>query len=136
MKLILLRHAKSGWDDPTLDDHDRPLDDRGRVAATALGAWLRARGHRPARILSSTAARTRETVARLDLSDADTTFRHDLYLATASHILALARGDTPLLIVAHNPGMARAAATAVAAPPAHAAFVQYPTGAGTIVDRS
>ncbi|MEM7711736.1 MAG: histidine phosphatase family protein, partial [Pseudomonadota bacterium] len=82
----------------------------------------------------STAARTRETVARLDLPDADATFRYDLYLAPAPHLLALARGDAPLLIVAHNPGMARAAAAAVTAPPAHDAFDKYPTGACTIVD--
>ncbi|MGR3409824.1 MAG: SixA phosphatase family protein, partial [Paracoccus sp. (in: a-proteobacteria)] len=32
-RLILTRHAKSAWDDPTLDDHDRPLNDRGRRSA-------------------------------------------------------------------------------------------------------
>jgi hypothetical protein len=25
--LILIRHTKSDWDDPGLDDHDRPLND-------------------------------------------------------------------------------------------------------------
>ena len=39
-RLILTRHAKSAWDDPTLDDHDRPLNDRGRRSARALGDWL------------------------------------------------------------------------------------------------
>jgi len=40
-RLILMRHAKSDWGDPGLPDHDRPLNKRGRRAATALGHWLR-----------------------------------------------------------------------------------------------
>jgi phosphohistidine phosphatase len=28
-QLLLLRHAKSSWDDPNLDDVDRPLAERG-----------------------------------------------------------------------------------------------------------
>ncbi|MDO9488398.1 MAG: histidine phosphatase family protein, partial [Sphingomonadaceae bacterium] len=31
--LTLLRHAKSGWDDPVERDFDRPLNGRGRRAA-------------------------------------------------------------------------------------------------------
>ena len=40
MRLILMRHAKSSWDDPRIDDFDRPLNARGRASATALGEWL------------------------------------------------------------------------------------------------
>ena len=36
-RLILTRHAKSSWDDPTITDHDRPLNGRGRRAALELG---------------------------------------------------------------------------------------------------
>ena len=35
--LTLLRHAKSGWDDPSLSDFARPLEPRGRSAARAVG---------------------------------------------------------------------------------------------------
>ena len=38
--LTLLRHAKSGYDDPLLRDFDRPLNDRGRRAAMTIGGWL------------------------------------------------------------------------------------------------
>jgi phosphohistidine phosphatase len=40
-RLLLLRHAKSSWDDPALADHDRPLAARGRKAAQLIGAYLR-----------------------------------------------------------------------------------------------
>ena len=37
-QLLLLRHAKSAWDDPALADHARPLNGRGRRAAAARAA--------------------------------------------------------------------------------------------------
>ena len=60
-RLILTRHAKSSWDDPTQADHDRPLNDRGRRSARELGDWLASRGYHPEEVLCSTAERTRET---------------------------------------------------------------------------
>ena len=39
--LTLLRHAKSGYDDPLLRDFDRPLNARGRQASMVIGKWLR-----------------------------------------------------------------------------------------------
>ena len=133
-KLILLRHAKSAWDDPALDDHDRPLNARGRAAAPRIGAWLRGDGHVPDRILCSTAARAVETARRLDF-DAPMTTDRALYLAPARALLSHrpAPGEC-LLIVAHNPGIAEAAARAVTAPPVHPDFVRYPTAACLVVD--
>lgn len=62
LRLILVRHAKSGWDDPGLDDHDRPLAPRGRRAAGWLGTALRDGGFLPETILCSSALRTRQTL--------------------------------------------------------------------------
>ena len=62
-RLILTRHAKSDWDDPMLDDHDRPLNKRGQRSAAELGEWLHSRGYEPDEVLCSTALRTRETWA-------------------------------------------------------------------------
>src|ERR1700751_1034506 len=39
--LYLLRHAKSSWKDPGLDDLDRPLNKRGRETAKTMAAYLR-----------------------------------------------------------------------------------------------
>ena len=62
MKLLLiLRHAKSSWKDPDLDDHDRPLNKRGRRDAPRMGRLLRKEDLLPDLILSSTAVRARMT---------------------------------------------------------------------------
>jgi phosphohistidine phosphatase len=111
--LYLLRHAKSSWGDPSLADHDRPLNDRGKQAAPMMGAFLREGGHRPDLVLCSTAARTRQTLAavleELDVEPA-IDWDGDLYLAGPNEMLNLLRvlPDTveSVLMVAHNPGTA------------------------------
>ncbi len=60
-KLILVRHAKSSWDDPTLSDQDRPLNDRGKRDAPKMGERLAKRGVAPDLILSSPAVRALTT---------------------------------------------------------------------------
>src|SRR6056297_1143050 len=61
--LYVLRHAKSGWDDPTLHDHDRPLDLRGERAALIMGRYMAQRRFVPDLVLCSTARRAQETRA-------------------------------------------------------------------------
>ncbi len=136
-RLILMRHAKSDWSGGSGNDHDRPLNPRGRRAATALGEWLRTIDVLPDQVLCSSAARTRETLAGLDLSDAtDVSFSRDLYLATHTEILRSMRkatGDT-LLMLGHNPGSSICAAEILTTPPDHPEFERYPTGATLIAD--
>ncbi|MGB3689465.1 MAG: histidine phosphatase family protein [Jannaschia helgolandensis] len=136
MKLILLRHTKSDWSDPDQDDHDRPLNDRGRAAARAMGEWLTSRRHLPDLILCSDATRTRQTLAALGLPETTTETRPDLYLSDAEMIVALARKQTAdcVLIVSHNPGIAEAAKQLAATPPVHPEFARYPTGACLVVE--
>lgn len=136
MKLILLRHTKSDWTDPTQEDRDRPLNDRGRNAAAALGQWLTSRGHLPDHVLCSDAARTRETCTALALPDLSVEYRPDLYLAEADTILTLARAQTApcVMVIAHNPGIAEAATHVVVTPPVHPEFAHYPTGACLVVE--
>lgn len=62
LRLILVRHAKSAWDDPGLSDFDRPLAPRGTSAALWIGETLTKQGWLPNRIVCSTARRTRETL--------------------------------------------------------------------------
>src|SRR5262245_49888771 len=61
-RLVLLRHAKSDWDDPTLDDRDRPLASRGRRDARLLADHVRAHGPAVELVVSSPARRCRETL--------------------------------------------------------------------------
>ena len=61
-RLLLLRHAKSSWDDPALADHDRPLAPRGRTAAKLIGEHLRENQIGVSLVLCSSARRARETL--------------------------------------------------------------------------
>ena len=65
MKTVLfLRHAKSSWSSPDLDDHERPLNGRGRSASATMGRYLEDNDLLPDLILCSTAKRARETLKR------------------------------------------------------------------------
>ncbi|WP_371154607.1 histidine phosphatase family protein [Jannaschia sp. 2305UL9-9] len=137
MKLILLRHAKSDWEDPLQEDRDRPLNRRGRDVAPRVGGWLRANRHVPDLILCSSAVRTRQTRAALGFDDVPTDYQDALYLAGPDTILAAAnrRADIPtVMVIAHNPGIAEAAAQACAPRPVHPDFARYPTCACTIIE--
>lgn len=107
-RLILLRHAKSSWDDPGLADHDRPLAPRGRKAAALMASYLSEERIRPELVLCSTAVRARETLEGVGLPD-DVLFERDLYGASADVLLArLQRLPDPVesaMLVGHNPGM-------------------------------
>ena len=61
-QLFVLRHAKSSWDDPGLEDHERPLAPRGIRAVELLAEYLRANRIEPDQVLCSSARRTRETL--------------------------------------------------------------------------
>ena len=114
-KLLLTRHAKSDWGDPTLDDHERPLNARGREACVLLASALHARGHSPDRIWCSSAVRTRETATRLmrALPGPQTVeVFPDFYHASANRVLDILAGeeariaelDGGLMLLGHNPG--------------------------------
>ena len=59
--LLVLRHAKSSWNDPALDDHERPLNKRGRRDAPRMGVLVREYGLIPDLIICSDAVRARVT---------------------------------------------------------------------------
>ena len=133
LTLILMRHAKSDWDNPLLTDHDRPLNARGRRSARAMGDWLRRGGWQPDQALVSTSERTRETWAGLGIT-APARFDSALYLAEACDMWRVLRGaeGSCVLMLGHNPGIGDFAADLVAAPPDHERFADYPTGATLI----
>jgi phosphohistidine phosphatase len=133
--LILMRHAKSSWDDFNQPDHARPLNKRGRSSAQALGKWLMLQALLPEETLCSTAERTRETLDRLLLPNApNTRYLEDLYHATADTMLRTLRSAThpTVLMIGHNPGIAYFAEQLAAKAPAHPRFHDYPTAATTI----
>jgi phosphohistidine phosphatase len=116
MRLTILRHAKSSWDEPNLDDHSRPLNDRGWKAARRMGRELKHRRMHFDFVLASTAARVRETIGGLaDEYDFNAPIRFEprVYMADAGTLLELVRafpGEArSALVVGHNPGLERLA---------------------------
>jgi phosphohistidine phosphatase len=136
--LTLLRHAKSGWEDPTLSDFARPLNARGRGAARAMGREMRALGLAWDRIAASPAVRVTETIQGLAESygplDAD--YDESIYLASLDTLLDIVRATDDrcetLLLVGHNPGMERLALLLSRGGALHDEIaLKYPSGALT-----
>jgi phosphohistidine phosphatase len=115
-RLLLLRHAKSAWPDG-VDDHDRPLAERGRRDAPRMGAYMVSAGLRPDFALVSSARRTQETwalVAPALGKPCSSRTVASIYEAEAEAILKAIQ-DAPeesgtLLVVGHNPGFETLAA--------------------------
>ena len=120
-RLMLLRHAKTEHDAPSGQDHDRRLDDRGRLDAAAIGSWIGRHPPLPDAVLVSTAVRARQTweIAGQAIKDAhreqapsrwQVEFLDDIYGAEPAQLLQIIRmaevtSPGHLLVVGHNPGM-------------------------------
>lgn len=109
--LTLLRHAKSGWDDPVSRDFDRPLNPRGRKAARTVGEAMKAQGLAFDLVLASPAQRVVETLEEVSAGYGAIRPEFDkrLYLASTATLTEIVR-STPdevdrLLLVGHNPGL-------------------------------
>lgn len=112
--IVLVRHAKADW--PDVADHERPLADRGRKDAPAVGEWLATHGIAPELTLCSTAVRTRETwklAAHHLPKRPKTVYEKRLYEASPGEIIAVLNDVSDevrdVLVVGHNPGIQGAA---------------------------
>jgi phosphohistidine phosphatase len=110
--LLLLRHAKSSWKQPELNDHERPLNKRGKKEAPKVGKYLKENDLVPDLILSSTARRAHETaeaVAEESGYDKEIELYQDLYLSDTGCYLdilqRLSDTATRVLVVGHNPDL-------------------------------
>ncbi|HET7869404.1 MAG TPA: histidine phosphatase family protein [Actinomycetota bacterium] len=110
--LFLLRHAKSSWDDPSIDDHDRPLAPRGRRAAARIADQATKAAIRPDLILCSSAMRARQTLERIAPSlgrQTEISIERSLYAATEDRLLerlhAVAEEVDSVMMIGHNPGV-------------------------------
>ena|SRR6185503_3798615 len=109
--LLLLRHAKSDWNDSSLKDFDRPLAARGERDAPRIGKALRKRGQLPDLIISSPAARAKatiEAVAKAAKLDLEIRFDEAVYGASSAELIKLVLGlqdkSSCAMLVGHNPG--------------------------------
>jgi len=112
-RLLILRHAKSSWDDSTLADFDRPLNKRGERDAPRIGAWMAAHGLRPDMVVSSPALRASQT-ARLVAESIGFPAEHirfdpRIYDASLGALRELMRSFDDnwrqILLIGHNPGL-------------------------------
>lgn len=121
--LTLLRHAKSGWDDPAERDFDRPLNARGRCAARTVAREMRAQGLGFDAVVASPARRVVETIEEVaaEFGPIEPRFDERAYLASTGTLLEIVRGApeaaSSLLIVGHNPGLEQLALALAASGP-------------------
>jgi phosphohistidine phosphatase len=112
-RLFILRHAKSDWGSPAMNDFDRPLNKRGEKAATHMGRWMEKHKVRVDAIISSPALRAQQTIERvckpMHVSLERIHWDKRLYLASCATLLevlaqAFAEADK-VMVVGHNPGL-------------------------------
>ena len=110
--LLVLRHAKSSWNDPALADHERPLNKRGVRDALRIAELVREDGLLPDVLISSDAERARltaEAVAEAASFTGEILLDGHLYLACPTDIVLRLRTVPAhagtVMIVGHNPGL-------------------------------
>ena len=111
-KLLLLRHGKSSWQRPFINDIDRPLNRRGHCASKKIAKYIYELGFLPDFILCSPARRTRETLGHVTPA-----FAHEyrillepkLYSGGAIELLdcllSIGDGCNSAMLIGHNPGI-------------------------------
>ena len=108
-RIVIMRHAKSSWEDPNLSDHERPLNDRGRRDAPRVADELNDRGWVPDLILVSSSKRTKQTLDGMShrFGSIPSQVRKGIYHATVHDLLLELEGmvdDGTTMILGHNPG--------------------------------
>jgi len=144
LRLMLLRHAKSSWTDPGLDDHDRPLNPRGQKSAPLIGRFMFAHKLLPDLVLCSPARRARDTwkLTSTELRASPRLLMEDaLYdFGNGGRILDTVRGKADsaksVLVVGHNPSIERLAQRLIGKGDAklrRRMAEKYPTGALAVI---
>lgn len=111
--LVLVRHAKSSWDDPALDDVERPLNPRGLRDAPRMGLQLERRRSTPDHMVSSPAQRAHATAEifaeRLGYPRPDIAIEPRIYEAGVKDLLDVIRhlddAHDVVILFGHNPAV-------------------------------
>lgn len=112
-QILLMRHAKAGWENPLLKDFDRPLTERGIKDAFAMGEFIRKSGYLPDMIISSPAKRANQTstlcVKGASLSEELISWNREFYYGTVDDYLKAINSATEnrdtIMLIGHNPLM-------------------------------
>src|SRR5688572_17291904 len=111
--LLLVRHAKSSWDDITMQDYDRPLNDRGKKDAPEMAARIREKPVEIDLFVSSPAKRAKRTARyfaeEFKTGKDDIIYIEELYgadpAAFEKAVSALPDKHNTVAIFSHNPGI-------------------------------
>ena len=111
--LILVRHAKSSWDEPGLSDSERPLNERGKKDAKEMAKRLKKRGLKIDAFVSSPAKRAFRTACsfakEFDIKKDGIKTENALYGALPSQfeqvVGSLKEKDNAVALFSHNPGI-------------------------------
>ena len=111
-RLIVMRHASSGWDSPQQSDHERVLTEGGRLEAPRMSKALTELDWIPDIALVSSSARTRETYSLL--MDTLHEIRPEIYGASLERLLPIIEEietNKTTILLGHNPGCEMLVAT-------------------------
>ena len=108
-RLMIMRHAQSSSNDPSLADHDRPLDERGLRDSPRIAKEILRRGWMPDHISISSSLRTIQTFETLgpEFSEISKSIEGRLYLASLDNLLSVVGSipeSTTQMMIGHNPG--------------------------------
>lgn len=111
--LFVVRHAKSSWENPELDDFERPLNNRGKRNAPEIGKRLFQRGVMPDAIISSPAKRALSTAKRiaksLNFPKGKIQTERQFYHGSINDFVRVLQKQNPnqntIMIFGHNPGL-------------------------------
>lgn len=111
--LLLVRHAKSDWGNPALEDFDRPLNERGKRDAPAMARRLLDKNINIDAIISSPSKRAAKTAKAFaesyDLKKSRLQFKEELYMAGSAAFTAVIESADDkfesIAVFSHNPGI-------------------------------
>ena len=142
-RLIIMRHAKSSWDDPAQADPDRPLNSRGRGAAPTMARFLLRNDFMPDLTLCSSAVRATQTYALVAAEDPrfpEPLVEDGLYLCGAGalfhRVCQLPATAQTAMLVSHNPDCHQLCLTLAAEgdrPAMRRLATDFPTGATAVI---
>ena len=109
--LIIVRHCKSSWKDPSLSDFDRPLNKRGNIDGELMSNYLREKEKKIDKLILSTSIRTRLTskyfIEKIHFNSIS--YLDELYHASYSDIINIIskveNNFNNIMVIGHNPGL-------------------------------
>ena len=109
--LYLLRHAKSSWNDPGLNDHDRPLNKRGRHSAKMMATYHSRAEIKPDLVLCSTATRAKQTLDPIvkAINPSKIILERKIFVGAQQELWKqlwnIPKGTKSVLLIGHNPAL-------------------------------